>query len=98
MLEPSIWLLIGLGALAWGGDLLVKGAVGLALRLGVSAAVAGLTVVVMGTSAPELVVSLLAAMRGSADLAVANVAETFGIVTPPKLLASFATKFRSPAS
>jgi len=51
----------GLALLVLGGDLLVKGAVNLALRLGITPLVVGLTVVAFGTSAPELIVSLSAA-------------------------------------
>ena len=56
-----------------GGDWLVKGAVGLAERLNISPLIIGLTVVALGTSAPELVVSLQAALEGSGGLAVGNV-------------------------
>jgi cation:H+ antiporter len=64
------------GALALlfaGADLLVRGASALALRLGVSALAVGLTVVAFGTSAPELVVSLGAALSGANDIAIGNV-------------------------
>lgn len=63
----------GLVLLVYGADYLVKGASSLARRLGVSALVVGLTVVALGTSAPELVVNLLAASRGSSDLALGNI-------------------------
>ena len=66
-------VLIGLTLLAGGGEALVRAATTLAAIAGVSPAVIGLTVVAIGTSLPELVVSLLAAMRGEPDLAVANV-------------------------
>jgi cation:H+ antiporter len=65
--------LMGLVILLLGGDFLVRGAVDLAKRLGVSALVIGLTVVALGTSAPELVVSLQAALGGTADIALGNV-------------------------
>ena len=52
---------------------MVKGAGALALRVGVSQLAVGLTVVAMGTSAPELVVSLLAALEHSPDMALGNV-------------------------
>lgn len=54
-------------------DVLVRGAVGLAERLGIPPLVVGLTVVAFGTSAPELVVSLNAAFEGSGGIAVGNV-------------------------
>ncbi|KQI72879.1 sodium:calcium antiporter [Loktanella sp. 5RATIMAR09] len=66
-------LAFGLLALFLGGDFLVKGASGLALRLGLSPMVIGLTVVGFGTSAPELLVSLNAALGGQAGIAVGNV-------------------------
>jgi cation:H+ antiporter len=63
----------GLVLLAVGGEALVRAPTTLAEMAGVSPAVIGLTVVAIGTSLPELVVSLLAATRGEPDLAVANV-------------------------
>jgi cation:H+ antiporter len=63
----------GLGLLVFGGDLLVKGAVNLSLRLGITPLVVGLTVVAFGTSAPELLVSMSAALKGSTDIAMGNV-------------------------
>lgn len=70
-----IWLLGGLGLLLLfaGGEGLVRGASALALRLGLSPLAVGLTVVAFGTSTPELVVSLDAAMAGVPDIAVGNV-------------------------
>ncbi len=56
-----------------GGESLVRGAVGVARRFGVSPLVIGLTVVAFGTSAPELIVSLDAASSGRSDLALGNV-------------------------
>ncbi len=52
---------------------MVAGAVGLGVRLGIPEAVVGLTVVAVGTSLPELAVSLIASIRRHADVAVANV-------------------------
>jgi cation:H+ antiporter len=74
-MSPSTlaFFLLGFPALIGGAEALIRGAGSLAKRLGVSDLVVGLTVVALGTSAPELVVSLLAATRGSTDLAVANV-------------------------
>lgn len=63
----------GLVALLAGGEALVRGAVGLAARLGLSPAVIGLTVVGFGTSMPELVVSVGAGLRGAPDIAIGNV-------------------------
>ncbi len=63
----------GLVALTVGGELALRGAVGLAMRLGVSTAIIGLTVVGFGTSAPELMVSIQASLAGTPDIAVGNV-------------------------
>ncbi|MDH3297031.1 MAG: calcium/sodium antiporter, partial [Gemmatimonadota bacterium] len=63
----------GLALLYFGGDGLVRGSCSLALRLRVSPLVVGLTIVAFGTSAPELVVSLNAALGGANDIAVGNV-------------------------
>jgi len=72
-MSPLLQLLVGLVVLTVGAELLVRGSSALALRLGLSPLVVGLTVVAFGTSAPELVVSVQAAQRGSAAIAVANV-------------------------
>jgi cation:H+ antiporter len=64
---------VGLVALIGGAELLVRGAGRLALALGVSPLVIGLTVVAFGTSSPEIAVSVGATMKGQVDLAVGNV-------------------------
>ena len=66
-------VLVGLVLLVYGGDLLVKGAVGVATLARLSQAVIGLTIVAAGTSMPELVVSVNAALADAAGLAVGNV-------------------------
>jgi cation:H+ antiporter len=63
----------GLVLLALGGELLVRGAVGMAARLGISPLLAGLTIVGFGTSTPELATSVQAAMAGSPGIAIGNV-------------------------
>jgi cation:H+ antiporter len=63
----------GIVALLVGAQLTVDGAVGLARALGVPEVVIGLTVIAVGTSLPELAASVIAALRGQADLAVGNV-------------------------
>lgn len=63
----------GLVALIVGAEVMVRGAVDLALRARISPLVVGLTVVSIGTSAPELLVSLIAAMKGSSAMAIGNV-------------------------
>lgn len=64
---------MGLFLLAFGGNIMVSGAVSLARRMGVSALLIGLTLVGFGTSTPELVTSLLAAFEKSDGIAVGNV-------------------------
>lgn len=66
-------LIIGLGILLLGGKLLVDGASSIAAKLGLSAGLIGLTVVAFGTSAPELLVSVNAALKGTSDIAIGNV-------------------------
>ena len=69
------WLLVaaGLGLLLVAGDLLVKGAVNLSLRLGIPALIVSPTPVAFGTSAPELLLSVHAILRGSPGIALGNV-------------------------
>lgn len=69
----SLLLIGGLMVLWKSADLLVTGAVGLAQRLGVSPLIVGLTIVAMGTSAPEVAASIAAAIRGAGDIAIGNV-------------------------
>ncbi|MDT8342032.1 MAG: calcium/sodium antiporter [Longimicrobiales bacterium] len=66
-------LAAGVGVLFFGAEWMVRGSARLAASMGVSPIVVGLTVVSMGTSAPELVVSMTAALRGNSDLAMGNV-------------------------
>jgi len=66
-------LVVGLVTLILGGEVLVKAASKLALRFNISPLVVGLTVVAFGTSAPELLVSLNSALKGSPDFALGNV-------------------------
>lgn len=73
MIMALLLVVAGLALLAVGGEVLLRGAIGLAGRLRLSPAVIGLTVVAAGTSVPELAVSLLASVEGRTDIAVANV-------------------------
>lgn len=66
-------LLVGLFVLILGGDFLVKGASNIALRLHISPLVVGLTIVAFGTSAPELLISVKAALAGTPDMTMGNV-------------------------
>lgn len=66
-------IIIGLVLLTVGGNLLIDGAVSLAKKWGISEAIIGLTIVAVGTSMPELIVSLLAAIWGNTEIAIGNV-------------------------
>ncbi len=72
MLTAIIQLVAGFLLLVWGADRLVAGASAFARNLGVSPLVIGLTIIGFGTSAPELVVSAVATLKGNAGLAVGN--------------------------
>lgn len=67
-----LWLLLGLVLLTGGGELVVRGALAAARRLGVSPLLAGLVIVGIGTSAPELVVSVKAVLNGQPEIALGN--------------------------
>lgn len=70
---PYILLIVGFAALIKGADFFVEGACSIAKKLKVPDLIIGLTVVAMGTSAPELAVSVSAALGGSTDIAIGNV-------------------------
>jgi len=67
------YIVIGLAGLVMGGDMLVRGAVALARGFGVSPLIIGLTLVGFGTSTPELLTSLQAALAGSPGIAIGNI-------------------------
>lgn len=73
MILNLVVLIIGFVALIKGADLFVDGSASIARRLGVPGVIVGLTVVAMGTSAPELAVSISAGLSGSNEIAVSNV-------------------------
>ncbi len=68
-----IWLVVGLGTLLVGAELLVNGAIGIATELGISEVVIGILLVALGTSLPELAVSLASALKGEYGLAIGNI-------------------------
>lgn len=76
MLANTAWFLFGLGALIVGAEVMVRGGAEVAVRLGISPIVIGLTIVSIGTSMPELAVGVVAAGEGSGALAVGNIAGT----------------------
>lgn len=68
-----VFAVLGLVILLLAGDALVKGAVNLALRIGIPALIVSLTIVAFGTSAPELLISIQAALEGAPGIALGNV-------------------------
>lgn len=68
-----LWLILGLAVLIVGGEILVRGAVGIAKKAQISTLVIGMTVISFGTSAPELFVSIDSAMDGNPEIALGNV-------------------------
>lgn len=71
--KSALFVVAGLAALIFGGDIFVDGASGVAHSLGVSDALIGLTIVAGGTSLPELATSIVAARKGNSDIAIGNV-------------------------
>ena len=73
LLIQVVLLVVGFTVLVKGADYFVDGAAGIATKFGIPQLVVGLTIVAMGTSAPEAAVSITGAMSGAADIAVGNV-------------------------
>jgi cation:H+ antiporter len=73
ILTIILYFVIGLAALYFGGEGLVRGASNLARMLGISPMVIGLTVVAFGTSSPEFLVCIMAALQGSSDIVIGNI-------------------------
>ena len=73
MILNILFILVGVAAVLWGADKMTDGAVSVAQRMNIPEIVIGLTIVAMGTSAPELFVSMVSAIKGTPDLAVGNV-------------------------
>lgn len=73
ILLQVLLLAVGFAMLVYGADWFVDGSAGIARRFGIPQLVIGLTIVAMGTSAPEAAVSITAALKGSADITVGNV-------------------------
>ncbi|MCL2682628.1 MAG: calcium/sodium antiporter [Bacteroidales bacterium] len=74
----SLWktimmIVLGLGAVLLGGDLVVRGGTGVAQMFGLSDTLIGLTIISMGTSLPELVISIIAIRKGKDDIAIGNI-------------------------
>lgn len=73
MIFDIIFIVLGVTLVLWGADRLTEGASSLARRMNVPEMIIGLTIVAAGTSAPELFVSLVSALKGTPDMAVGNV-------------------------
>ena len=73
LIKNFVLLILGFIMLIKGADWLVEGASGIAKKMGIPSLVVGLTIVAMGTSAPEAAVSITSALKGSVDIAVGNV-------------------------
>lgn len=73
MLIELVLLAVGFVMLIKGADIFVEGAAGIAAKFGIPQLVIGLTIVAMGTSAPEAAVSITAALKGTADITIGNV-------------------------
>ncbi len=106
MIEAIAYLIVGLVLLVYAADKFVLGAAATATYLGVSSMVVGLIVIGFGTSAPEMVVSAIAAMKGSPGLALGNAVGSnitnialvlgAGIVVSPLLICSNTVKREMP--
>lgn len=72
-LKSIIFIVLGLAGLVFGGEFIVEGASGVAKNFGLSSRVIGLLIVGPGTSFPELIASIVAARKGSADMVIGNV-------------------------
>jgi cation:H+ antiporter len=81
MIVSMLMLVLGFTVLLLGADRLVKGAASLAKQLNVPQIVIGLTIVALGTSTPELIVNIVAALKGSPDLSYGNIigSNTFNV-------------------
>ncbi len=91
-----IWTIVGLGVLLISSKLLVWGASNIAIQLGVSKLVIGLTIVAIGTSLPELAATISSARKGEHDLAVGNIVgsnlfNTLAVLAIPGLISPLST-------
>lgn len=91
-----ILVIVGIVVLLFGGDFLVRGAVALARKAGIAPLIVGLTIVAFGTSAPEMVVSVMAALNDAPSLALgnivgSNIANIFLVLGLPALIAPMVT-------
>lgn len=92
MAQALFWLVAGLVLLIMSSKLLVWGAVNIAIQLGVSELVIGLTIIAVGTSLPELAASITGALKNEHDIAIGNIVgsnlfNTLGVLAIPGILA-----------
>ena len=73
MILNIVYIIVGLVGVLWGADRFTDGACGLARKWKVSELIIGLTIVALGTSLPEFVVSFISCLRGSGDMSVGNI-------------------------
>ncbi len=97
MIGDALFIFLGLSVLLVGGDLLVRGAVGLANAARVPALLVSLTIIAFGTSAPELVVSLTAVLEKEPGIAIgniigSNIANVFLVLGLPALVYPMTTQ------
>lgn len=71
--KSALWIAVGLGGIILGGNWVITSSSSIGMRLGMSEGLVGLTIVAVGTSLPELVTSIVAALKGQSDLAVGNI-------------------------
>ena len=69
---PTLAIILGFIVLVWSADRFVAGSASIAKKMGMSSLMIGITVVSIGTSAPEILVSLIAAINGSVDISAGN--------------------------
>ncbi len=72
-MQNALYLLLGIAVLTAGGEVLIRGALGIGRKIGVSPLLAGLVIAGFGTSMPEMVVSVDATLSGNPDIAIGNV-------------------------
>ena len=92
-----LYLIFGLAAVVFGGECVSTTAEYLAIKMGMSEALVGLTIVALGTSLPELVTSIVAARKGENDMALGNVVGS-NIMNISLILGSVGTIAQAPIS
>lgn len=73
IVKSIVWIILGIIALKYGGDFVVKHSVIVAQKLNISEKIISLTIIAIGTSLPELVTSVTAAIKGNSDIAIGNI-------------------------